>query len=139
VPANHVWLAISTPFCPSTVDDLTVHVGTSGSYRHWHGIMYEPGSAPSARLGRYVEQFDSVELNASFYRCPPPAVFASGRRRLPAGFAMSVKASRGLSHARRLFQPEPWVERIKLGWHELADRRAVLLVQLAPDHQREAV
>jgi uncharacterized protein YecE (DUF72 family) len=119
---------------------LTVHVGTSGwSYPHWHGIIYEPGSPPSGRLARYVEQFDSVELNASFYRWPPPAAFASWRRRLPARFAMSVKAPRGLTHARGLYQPEQWVERIKSGWHELGDRRAVLIVQLAPDHQRDDV
>ena len=117
---------------------MAVHIGTSGwSYDHWEGVLYPPGTAPGARLARYVERFGTVELNASFYRWPRPAVFASWRRRLPPGFVMSVKAPRGLTHARRLREPEVWAERIAAGWHELGDRRGVLLVQLAPTHERD--
>jgi uncharacterized protein YecE (DUF72 family) len=50
---------------------------------------------------------------------------------------MSVKASRGLTHARRLYSPEVWVERIAASWHELYDRRGVLLVQLPPAMERD--
>jgi uncharacterized protein YecE (DUF72 family) len=50
---------------------------------------------------------------------------------------MSVKAPRGLTHGKRLLEPEAWVDRIAAGWHELAERRAVLLVQLAPGHERD--
>ena len=49
-------------------------VGTSGwSYDHWNGVLYRPGLPARDRLGRYVEVFDTVELNASFYRWPPPS------------------------------------------------------------------
>jgi uncharacterized protein YecE (DUF72 family) len=89
------------------------------------------------RLGRYVQTFGTVELNASFYRWPRDASFASWRRRLPEGFLLSVKAPRGLTHAKRLYAPEVWVERIARCWHELGDRRAVLLVQLGPGHERD--
>jgi uncharacterized protein YecE (DUF72 family) len=84
-----------------------------------------------------VQQFDSVELNASFYHWPRPASFAGWRRRLPDGFTLSVKAPRGLTHARKLYAPEPWVERLTASWHELGERSGVLLVQLPPQQQRD--
>ena len=87
--------------------------------------------------GRYAAEFGTAELNSSFYRWPRPSAFGSWRRRLPDGFCLSVKAPRGLTHGRRLYGPETWVQRIGLGWHELGDKRAVLLVQLAPSQPRD--
>ena len=112
---------------------MVVRVGTSGwSYDHWDGVLYPPGGPARERLGEYVQRFDTVELNSSFYRWPNPARFAGWRRRLPPGFVMSVKAPRGLTHGKKLYAPEQWVDRIAAGWHELRDNRAVLLVQLPP-------
>jgi uncharacterized protein YecE (DUF72 family) len=113
-------------------------IGTSGwSYAHWEPELYPPGLPPGQRLARYAELFDTVELNSSFYRWPRPAAFASWRQRLPDGFGMSVKAPRGLTHARKLLEPEAWIGRIAAGWHELGDRRAVLLIQLGPGQERD--
>jgi uncharacterized protein YecE (DUF72 family) len=84
-----------------------------------------------------VRSFHTVELNSSFYRWPRAAAFRSWRRRLPGAFQFSVKAPRGLTHAKRLYAPEAWVQRIAASWHELGDKRAVLLVQLAPDQARD--
>ena len=78
-----------------------------------------------------------MELNASFYRWPSNQAFLGWHRRLPAGFHFSAKAPRGLTHAKRLHAPEAWIERIGLGWHELGDRRGVLLVQLGPNFARD--
>jgi len=117
---------------------VTVHIGTSGwSYDHWEGVLYPPGLAPRDRLARYVSAFDTVELNASFYRWPPDVRFRSWNARLPPGFTMSVKGPRGLTHAKKLYSPEVWLERIKSGWHELGDKRAVLLMQLPPAMTRD--
>jgi uncharacterized protein YecE (DUF72 family) len=117
---------------------VAIRVGTSGwSYDHWDGVLYPLGTPPAHRLALYAERFTTVELNASFYRWPRTTAFASWRRRLPPGFLMSVKAPRGLTHAKRLYAPEAWVERIGAGWHELGERRGVLLVQLRPDHERD--
>jgi uncharacterized protein YecE (DUF72 family) len=117
---------------------VTVWVGTSGwSYQHWDGVLYPAGTPTARRLEHYVAAFDTVELNASFYRWPRPVVFAGWRERLPTGFRMSVKAPRGLTHARRLRDPEVWVERMAPGLEALADRFAVLLVQLPPDLERD--
>jgi uncharacterized protein YecE (DUF72 family) len=117
---------------------VSVHVGTSGwSYDHWDGVLYPPGLHARLRLDHYAAEFATVELNASFYRWPREAAFAGWRRRLPSGFQFSVKAPRGLTHGRRLYAPEVWVERMSRSWHELGERRAVLLVQLPPTQQRD--
>jgi uncharacterized protein YecE (DUF72 family) len=117
---------------------MTIHVGTSGwSYDHWANVLYPDGTTPADRLGLYTQCFETVELNASFYHWPRAATFAAWKTRLPQGFRFSVKAPRGLTHAKRLYAPEQWVQRIAASWHELGDKRAVLLVQLAPDHARD--
>lgn len=114
------------------------HIGTSGwSYDHWTDVLYPPGLDPRQRLRMYTEAFRTVELNASFYRWPPVRTFAGWRDRLPEGFLMSVKAPRGLTHAKRLLEPERWVERITAGWDALHPKHAMLLVQLHPHHERD--
>lgn len=81
---------------------MTVRIGTSGwSYNHWVGVLHPVGLPSARRLARYLEVFDTVELNASFYRRPKDSTFAGWRAQLPAGFTMSVKAHRGLTHYRR--------------------------------------
>lgn len=113
-------------------------IGTSGwSYDHWENVLYPPRLPARDRLAGYAATFSTVELNASFYRWPREASFASWRRRLPPGFQLSVKAPRGLTHAKRLYAPEVWIERMSRCWHELGDKRAVLLVQLPPTMERD--
>ena len=129
-------------FAPSKptgpVSGPQVRIGTSGwSYDHWDGVLYRPGLPAAKRLARYVEVFDTVELNASFYRWPRDATFEGWRTRLPPGFTMSVKAHRGLSHFRRLATPEPWAERLERCQRALGERREAVLVQLHPDFQRD--
>ena len=117
---------------------MTTRIGTSGwSYDHWEDVLYRPGLPARDRLAAYVERFDTVELNASFYRWPRDTTFAGWRRRLPDGFRLSVKAPRGLTHAKKLYAPEVWIERIARCWHELGDKRAVLVVQLPPGMPRD--
>jgi uncharacterized protein YecE (DUF72 family) len=117
--------------------DMLAHadIGTSGwSYDHWQGVLYPEGLPPRERLNRYVAHgYDTVELNASFYRWPADATFASWKRRLPETFLLTVKAPRALTHARRLYEPEAWLERIARGLSHLGDgQRGPLLVQLHP-------
>ncbi len=117
---------------------MAIRIGTSGwSYDHWEPELYPPGLPARERLARYAAVFGTAELNSSFYRWPRPSAFGSWQRRLPDGFCLSVKAPRGLTHGRKLYGPETWVQRIGLGWHELGARRAVLLVQLAPSQPRD--
>lgn len=115
-----------------------IRIGTAGwSYDHWSGVLYPPGTAVARRLALYAAEFDTVELNASFYRWPRDATFAGWRERLPAGFTMTIKAHRGLTHFRRLKSPEPWVERFERCWSALGDRGEAILVQLHPDVERD--
>lgn len=117
---------------------MTIRIGTSGwSYDHWSDVLYPAGTPPAKRLALYVAEFDTVELNASFYRWPKDATFEGWRRRVPPDFTMTVKAHRGLTHFRRLSSPEPWMERFTRCWAALGDRSGVLLVQLHPEQQRD--
>ena len=114
---------------------MRIHIGTSGwSYDHWQGVMYPYPTPVHDRLGYYVQHFQTVELNSSFYRWPKQATFVRWRQRLPDDFQLTVKAPRGLTHAKKLYAPEIWMERIRVCWHELQHKRAVLLVQLSPNH-----
>jgi uncharacterized protein YecE (DUF72 family) len=113
---------------------MGIYVGTSGwSYDHWQGVLYPPGTPVHERLAYYVPRFRTVELNSSFYRWPAEATFASWRRRVPAGFRLTVKAPRGLTHGARLFRPERWTQRVARSVAQLGDRLGVVLVQLPPN------
>jgi uncharacterized protein YecE (DUF72 family) len=112
---------------------MAIIIGTSGwSYDHWHGVLYPDGIPPYDRLAHYVRHFTTVELNASYYHWPTLGTFVGWRRRLPAGFRLSVKAPGLLTHVGKLYAPEAWVSRIASAFTALADRAGVLLVQLAP-------
>jgi uncharacterized protein YecE (DUF72 family) len=116
-----------------------VHIGTSGwTYDHWAGRFYPDGLARARWRDYYTEQFETVELNASFYRWPGIRPFEGWSRSLPPGFTMSVKASRWLSHGRRLNDPEgAWAERLTAAVRALGDHAGVVLVQLPGDLQRD--
>jgi uncharacterized protein YecE (DUF72 family) len=117
---------------------VTVRIGTSGwSYDHWDSVLYRPGLPVAKRLARYAEVFDTVELNASFYRWPKDTTFEGWRTRLRDGFTMTVKVHRGLSHYRRLNNPEPWIDRLERCQHALGEKREAVLVQLHPNLERD--
>jgi uncharacterized protein YecE (DUF72 family) len=114
-------------------------IGCSGwSYDHWRGVLY-PEDLPKARWrDAYVEAFDTVELNASFYRWPGTKQFQRWGEQLPADFAMSVKASRWITHARRLRDPEgAWAARLDEAWRALGSRAGPVLLQLHPADERD--
>ena len=83
------------------------------------GVLFRSGHRVSARLAGYVHEFDTVELNASFYRWPEGC---DVRRLATAAAEGSVKAHRGLTPFRCLKSPEPWVERFERCRRLLGDR-----------------
>jgi uncharacterized protein YecE (DUF72 family) len=110
-----------------------VRIGTSGwEYRHWRGRFYPTGLPQDRRLEFYAERFDTVELNNSFYRLPEADTFAAWARRVPNGFAFAVKASRYLTHMKRLRDPEEPLERLWTRARRLGDRLGPMLYQLPP-------
>ncbi|MFO0959238.1 MAG: DUF72 domain-containing protein [Isosphaeraceae bacterium] len=112
---------------------MSLHIGTSGwSYDHWIGLLYPREATSLERLDAYARRFDSVEVNNTFYRWPRDEVFATWRERLPEGFVVSAKASRGLTQFRKLNDPLPWLERMESGLVRLGEKRGVTLFQLPP-------
>jgi uncharacterized protein YecE (DUF72 family) len=109
-------------------------VGTSGwSYKHWaNGVFYPSGLQPAAWLAFYAGAFDSAEINNTFYHLPEPHVFEEWRDRTPAGFTFAVKASRFITHMKKLKEPEQHVARFLTHAAALRGKLGVVLFQLPP-------
>ena len=115
-----------------------IRIGTSGwSYDHWADVLYPPGLPVAKRLARYVEEFDTVELNASFYRWPKDATFAGWRGAAARGLHHVGEGAPRADALPAAGSPEPWVERFERCWTALGDRREALLVQLHPAMERD--
>lgn len=110
-----------------------VQIGTSGwQYRHWRERFYPAGLPQREWLPYYARHFATTELNNSFYRLPDEGVFGKWRAATPEGFVMAVKASRYLTHLRRLRDPDEPVERLWSRASELGDRLGPVLFQQPP-------
>jgi uncharacterized protein YecE (DUF72 family) len=82
-------------------------------YPDWRGRVYPESLPERSWLEAYAQRFPTVELNASFYRMPRAATFENWRARVPPGFVFAVKASRFITHIRRLRDVE---EPIRFFW-----------------------
>jgi uncharacterized protein YecE (DUF72 family) len=114
-------------------EQAKLHVGTSGyQYDEWRGRFYPEELPKSAWFAHYAEHFDTVELNATFYRLPEATTFERWRDAAPQGFCYALKFSRYGTHLKRL-QDAPdtigrFVERARL----LGPKLGPILVQLPP-------
>ncbi|WP_061298917.1 DUF72 domain-containing protein [Herbidospora cretacea] len=109
-------------------------VGTSGwQYADWRGVLYPPGVPQKRWLEHYGEEFRTVENNGSFYRLPKHETFRQWHDRTPADFVMAVKASRYLTHVRRLRDPREPVDRLMRMAEGLGDKLGPILIQLPPN------
>src|SRR5437868_1295480 len=112
---------------------MGVYIGTSGwSYDHWAGVPYPCSASSLERLDAYARAFPTVEVNNTFYRWPKDDVFTAWRDRLPEGFLVTAKASKGLTQFRKLKEPQRWLDRMEAGMSRLREKRGVLLCQLPP-------
>ncbi len=110
-----------------------IHIGTSGwSYPHWKGPFYPPDMTGDEMLGYYAGRFETVEINNSFYRLPEAQTLASWARQVPEDFVFAVKASRFITHMKKLREPAltlpPFLERMEA----LGRRLGPILFQLPP-------
>ena len=110
-----------------------MYIGTSGwAYDHWQGPFYPEGLAQERRLAFYAERFRSVEINNSFYHLPEKATLRSWYDTVPDDFVFAVKASRYLTHMKKLKDPAAplatLLERIRV----LDDKLGPILFQLPP-------
>jgi uncharacterized protein YecE (DUF72 family) len=108
-------------------------VGCSGwEYKHWLGNFYANPLPRSRWFEHYASVFDTVEINNSFYRLPERATFAAWARRAPGGFEFAVKASRFLTHMKKLKDPEEPIERLFRRMRALGRHLGPVLYQLPP-------
>lgn len=91
-----------------------VLIGTSGwSYKHWeNGMFYPPKLPPADHFNFYARSFPTVEINYSYYQLPPRGTFELWRRKAPSEFVFAVKASRYLTHMKKLKDPQEPLARL---------------------------
>ena len=111
----------------------TSRVGCSGwQYKHWRGAFYPTGLRQSEWFSYYTSRFDTVEINNSFYRLPERETFAAWRRRAPHGFLYAVKASRFITHMKKLKEPAEPLGLFFARASGLGARLGPILYQLPP-------
>ena len=111
----------------------SVHIGTSGwHYKHWVGPFYPADLPAKGMLSWYVQRFDTVELNNSFYHLPKAETFEAWRRATPSSFCFAVKGSRYITHRKKLNDPETAVARFLEPVQVLGDKLGPILFQLPP-------
>ncbi|MEU3823630.1 DUF72 domain-containing protein [Streptomyces sp. NPDC030392] len=118
---------------------MVLLVGTSGwQYRDWRGVLYAAGTPQRLWLEEYAAAFATVEVNNAFYRLPTYGTFEAWRERTPPDFVVAVKASRFLTHVKRLRDPEEPVGRLMGHAAGLGDRLGPVLLQLPPTLRADA-
>ena len=112
---------------------MGVRIGTSGfSYPHWRGVFYPYGLHQSKLLQYYQECFDTVEINTTFYRLPRPDTFLNWGKSVRPDFMFALKASRLITHLKRLKNVEAELSRFLESAMILGDRLGPVLYQLPP-------
>lgn len=113
------------------------YIGTSGwHYEHWKGVFY-PSDLPKSRwLGFYSKLFPTVELNNSFYHLPSEKAFSDWREGSPTGFLFAVKASRFITHIKKLRNVGEALETFLSRARLLGDKLGPILYQLPPNMKR---
>jgi len=115
-----------------------IHVGCSGwVYRHWRGTFYPEGLPQKRWFEHYATQFDTVEINASFYRLPLASTFEGWREKAPPGFRYALKVNRFITHMKKLLDCEAEVDRFIALARPLQDKLGPLLYQLPPSLHRD--
>jgi uncharacterized protein YecE (DUF72 family) len=117
---------------------MPVLVGTSGwQYRDWRGRFYPPRLPQRLWLEHHAAAFATTEVNNSFYRLPAREVFEQWHTRTPEDYVVTVKASRFLSHIKRLKEPQEPVSRLMERVSALGSRLGAVLLQLPPNLQSD--
>jgi uncharacterized protein YecE (DUF72 family) len=110
-----------------------IRIGTSGfHYKHWKGPFYPAKCPASKMLGYYLEHFNTVELNNSFYRLPTAEAFDCWRDATPSNFVFAVKASRFITHNKKLKDPENALDNLLPRAAHLGPKLGPILFQLPP-------
>lgn len=110
-----------------------IRIGTSGwHYKHWIGRYYPERCPASKMLAHYQQDFDTVEINNSFYRLPTPSALENWRDSTPPDFRFAAKGSRFLTHMKKLKDPEAGLEKFFSRIELLGEKLGPILFQLPP-------
>jgi uncharacterized protein YecE (DUF72 family) len=110
-----------------------LYIGCSGwHYKHWLGNFYPTGTRPAAYLSHYLQHFSSVEINNSFYRLPSVKTLEQWREAVPPDFVFAVKASRYITHMKKLREPTQSFSLLMSRVQVLAEKLGPILFQLPP-------
>jgi uncharacterized protein YecE (DUF72 family) len=110
-----------------------IHIGTSGwHYKHWIGTFYPEATKDHEQLPYYLEFFKTVELNNSFYHLPSSETFTNWAKAVPSDFIFAVKASRYITHNKKLKDPEQSLALFLDHAKHLKKKLGPILFQLPP-------
>jgi uncharacterized protein YecE (DUF72 family) len=110
-----------------------IHIGTSGwHYDHWRGSFYPEHVKPRQFLEYYRKSFHTVEINNSFYQLPRKETLEGWADEVPGDFIFAVKASRYITHMKKLKDPKKSAPKFLNRVDALANRLGPILFQLPP-------
>lgn len=116
-----------------TAMNCDIRIGTSGwHYQHWRGPFYDAKCPSTKMLDFYCRHFDTVEINNTFYRLPSAEMLRTWRGSTPENFCFAVKASRFITHNKKLNSPENALEKFFPPIEELREKMGPILFQLPP-------
>jgi uncharacterized protein YecE (DUF72 family) len=122
-----------------TMTDQSAHLGTSSwLFDAWRGVFYPERLPRNQYLSHYATQFDTVEVNTSFYALPAPSTLITWVESVPAGFTFALKFPRAISHDKRLVQCEAETLEFLDALRALGPVAAPAFLQLPPDFTRAA-
>jgi uncharacterized protein YecE (DUF72 family) len=117
---------------------MQLRAGTSGySYKEWKGSFYPTGLDSGQMLGYYARHFDTVEINNSFYRMPNEKTLAQWAAQVPERFVFVLKASRRITHVKRLNGVEDELSYLLNTVGILGSRLGPMLFQLPPNMKKD--
>ncbi len=117
---------------------MIIYAGTSGySYKEWKGHFY-PEKFPAAdMLAYYAERLPAVEINNTFYRLPKESVLDGWASQVPENFRFSIKASRRITHFKRLKETDDETAYLLRALGTLGPLLGVILFQLPPNLKKD--
>lgn len=115
------------------MDKKTIYIGTSGwHYDHWIGPYYSKDLSHQKFLKFYAQDFNSVEINNTFYRLPSKKAIKQWAKTVDKTFHFAVKASRYITHIKRFKDPKAGLKRFFAAIHPLSFQIGVILFQTPP-------
>lgn len=115
-------------------DNRAVRIGCSGyNYPHWRGVFYPDDLPKKHWFDHYVQHFDCVEINNTFYKLPGADTFDRWREHAPPHFVYALKLSRYGTHQKRLKDPQQWIGNFTQVADRLGEHLGPILAQLPPN------